>query len=632
MQTSAKIGCFAVAPGEVHLLAGTMGGEILSVAIDDFAILDRLRPHLGAIEAVAAHPRLPFWAAMGMDRQVSLIERGADGRLRLVDRFSFRDTPCRNDPVPVPPTQSLSQALTFHPYEPRLAVRSGASGVLEMEFGSGRLGVRHCTRFHGDIDLVTLRYVEDGAALLSAAGGHAVLSRDGVELRSWTLGDFNLHWFEPLGDEEYLVACDELYVIRLDLKGRRPPLRGHRLTRDDLEHVTFNPVSRRAFAAGFDGQVYEIDPATGDWRGHAWRAPYKMRWIRTLERAPDTLIAHCFNGGLYKVDLATGTTAAVLKNTPDTVWSSVRDGDSLWFAGEGAGVRRMTLGPADPVTGAVAITPDRLWTKPTPHQTSFAKRIDRATGPAGQAELLLAQKNGVLLALSDRGARTVIALDEELRDLAVMPGGSQALVCTEAGRVYRIDTHQGTIEAAYANQLREPIWSLAYHPGLGLVAFAERRGELVIAEADTLSPVMRWGRTSRPKRMKWCGDRLIHVQTGELLRFDPRSGRSEPYVAECGNTIEDFIWDAAQRYLVLVNYRTELVLCDFATGAKLSVVPDQADFSKGLAWLDRPGDPAAYPLEFITYGRSGTAHRFRIHNERLLALGPVAPALLRDMP
>jgi hypothetical protein len=48
------------------------------------------------------------------------------------------------------------------------------------------------------------------------------------------------------------------------------------------------------------------------------------------------------------------------------------------------------------------------------------------------------------------------------------------------------------------------------------------------------------------------------------------------------------------------------------------------DYSKGIAWLDSSVDPRLYPWDFITWGRSGAAHHFRIHDEKIMALGPLA--------
>jgi hypothetical protein len=622
MQSSRKISSFTVCPREDFLFAGNLRGEVLVVQVDDLVVVGSLQVHVGAIEVVAAHQSLPYVAAMSMDRSVSLIDVSDPLRPTLQERFVFRDIKCWNDEWEVAANHSLSQALTFHPTERRLAVRSGNAGVLELDFSGGSLKPIHCTRLHGDTDLVTLRYVQGGEALLSGAGGDVVLSRNGHELRRWNFGNFNNHWFEPVDGEHYLIACDELFVIRIDLSDVNEPVLGGKLTRDDLEHVTYNRATGRAFAAGFDGDVYEIDPANCSRIGVAWRAPYKLRWIKTLEREPATLLAYCFNGGIYKVNLDSQRIIEVLKHTPHTIWTALREGDRLLLAGEGDVVRPVDLTGVDPRTGAPIFTPG----VPIPkgRAASYTKRM--AFGARG---LVLGQRLGEVWEIRADEQRLVVSLEQEIRDLATVPGQSIAYVCTERGRAIKLDIESGTILGVYESERGEPLWSLAYNQERDLLATAERRGELIVIDCKTMKPVYKGAyQTGRPKRMKWCGDVLLFVQTGRLLRFDLASRTIESYIADCENTIEDFIWDDARQYLVVVGYRTEVVLCDFRTGAKLSVVPDQADFTKGLAWVAPQAFPGAYPLDFVTFGRSGTGHLFRIHNERLLALGPIAANLL----
>jgi hypothetical protein len=620
MRTSRKIGSFAVDGPEEYILTGNMCGEVGVIEMDRFEMVNTVWAQPGAIEAVAVHPSLPYVASMGMDRSVCLLERTTPSTLSVRDRFVFRDVKCSNDPVPIPYNYSLSQALTFHPTQKRLAVRSGNAGVLEMDFSGGRLEQIHCTRFHDDTDLVTLRYLEDGT-LLSGSGGGAVLSRDNVELCSWRFGNLNLHWFEPVADDEYLVACDELYVIRLNIRNRREPVIGRKLTRDDLEHVTYNPTSGRAFAGGFDGTVYEIDPDTCNFKRVAWDAPYKMRWIKTLRTDPDRLIVLCFNGAIYKVGLTDQRVVAQIKETPNAIWTCVRRGKQLLFAGEGEFIRTVEVAGIDRLTASPVFHLGPALHKGDDH--SFTKRM-----VSTESGLLLAQKHGKLLEITENGTRIVADFGEHLRDVAAVPGQSVAFVCTEAGRVLKVDTNTGAILHALVMPDSEPAWALAYHPGRNLLASAGRRGILVIASGEDLTPVCFGSTTARPKRMKWCDDTLLYNQTGVLRKFDLATYLTTDYVEDCENTIEDFIWDEERRYLVLIGYRTEIVLCDFETGAKLSVTPDQADFSKGLEWVSQPDCDDGYPLDFVTFGRTGTAHLYRIHNERCIAMGPIAENLL----
>ena len=623
MRTSRKIGSFALDGPEKYIFTGNMCGEVGVVRMDNFEVLQTVFAHAGAIETIAAHPSLPWVASMAMDRTLCLFERTTPESLTLRDTMLLRDIKCWNDPVPVPANYSLSQALIFHPTQKTLAVRSGDAGVLEFDFSeAGALTQLHCTRFHDDTDLISLRYLEDGS-LLSGSGGGAVLSKGTQKLKEWRFGDFNLHWFEPVGEDEYLIACDELYVICLNVKDRRPPVVGKRLTRDDLEHVTYNPVSGRAFAGGFDATVYEVDPETCNFLRVAWEAPYKMRWMKTVRTDPDTFLALCFNGGLYKVSLERQEIIDSLKETPNAVWTCVRRGNELLFAGEGGMIRPVYLEGVD----RLSATPIFRQGEPI-HKNNdcggFTKRM-----VANDAGLLLAQKQGKLLEATSGGTRQVADFGEHLRDVAAVPGQPFAFLCTESGRMLKVDTSTGEILHCFTMPDGEPAWALAWHPQRNLLACAGRRGVLVIADGDDLSPI--WigaGRTARPKRMKWCDDTLFFNQTGILRKFDLETKRVSHYVDDTENTIEDFIWDDARRYMVIVGYRTEVVLCDFATGEKLHVAPDQWDFSKGLIWVNQPECAEAYPLDFVTFGRTGTAHLFRIYNDRCVAIGPIAESVL----
>jgi hypothetical protein len=174
------------------------------------------------------------------------------------------------------------------------------------------------------------------------------------------------------------------------------------------------------------------------------------------------------------------------------------------------------------------------------------------------------------------------------------------------------------------------MWSLAYNPVQDVLAISERRGPVSLLRGNDLSVIRSDYEAGRSKRAKWLDDnRLLLGHGSELHLIDLRNDRQEKLLGYQGNTIEDFIWDAGQRYLVLACYTWMLSLYDFQTFRMLAEVRDQIDYSKGLAWLPAL-DPRAYPLDFVTFGRSGTAHRFRILNESIVALGAVGPGLTNE--
>lgn len=97
------------------------------------------------------------------------------------------------------------------------------------------------------------------------------------------------------------------------------------------------------------------------------------------------------------------------------------------------------------------------------------------------------------------------------------------------------------------------------------------------------------------------------------------------------NTVEDFIWDARRQYLLVTGYQCAIGPFDYRSGAMLDHVRDQMDYPKGIAWLDASVDERLYPWDFVTWGRSGSLHHYRIHDGRIVALGPLpSPAQAVD--
>lgn len=618
MLAGRKIDAFALSPCERYLFAGNLSGRFMVIDPDTLEIRHELQATAGAIQTVACHDSLPLVAVLGLDRRVAVVRYDAEtGEAALRYDFSVREIDCWNDVEPVPASYSLSQAIAFHPSEPRLAVRTGNNGCLEVELTPEGVSKCHCTRLHRGANIVTFRYTGQGTELLSAAGGELVLSRNGLRLKEWTLGEYNLHWLEPVGDRHYLIASDDLRVIRLNLLTDEI-VYGDRATRDDLEHVTYNPVSGRAFIAGFDRYVYEVDPDSCQPIGTAWRAPFKMRWIKTLRRDPDVLIAQCFNGGLYRVDLTSGAVQRALKQTPPALWSGHVDGAAIELAGDPAAVSRLVRTGTEPDTLRPVFRRELLGTRPDAE--AYVKRLWR-----GRGRRFLGQTDGRVLDATSTPFRVLAELGDAIRDIASDAEENWVFACTEDGRAVKLDARDGKVVAEWRSPSGEPLWSLAFTDAGNRLAVAERRGRLQILDGTDLRELTAWSTTSRPKRMRWLdGVKLAHVQTKTLNVFDYDHGESRIWVEDCGNTIEDFTWDPGRRYLAVIGYRTEIAVCDFASGRKLSVVPDQVDYTKGVVWVPpADGEDGHYPYDFMTFGRSGTAHLFRVHNERCVALGPV---------
>lgn len=628
MINARKFESFCIDPTERWMFAGNVSGQIAVIDIDRFAIVNEVQAHAGVIHAMAAHPRLPYVAALSSDGCVSIWRFDGKGGLWPLCIALTRDVIPSNDTVYIPYVESMSQPLAFHDAERRLVTRSGNGGLLELAFDdAGGVRVLSCVRLHRDYDTLTARYVKDSDLVLSGSrDGEVVLSHQGTVLRSWQFGDAGVHWAEHIAGATYLLADDRRFVVRLDISNEHDPVVGPVFTRDDLEHVTYNHTSGRAFVAGFDRNVYEIDPETCRPLGVVFPAPFKLRWVKTLEHAPSVMLVQCRNGGLYKVDVETGQCLAVIKETPDALWTAVAtpEGEIL-IAGEGEFLLRIRVQSRDPISRSPIFRVERQPLDIRPG--SYTKRMVRQPSTG---YLILGRTNGDLIVGKGTEFPCLANMGSAVRDVAVHPDKPEIFIACEDGHAYALDLESGKVLHAFLSprELTLPIWCLAYNPERDLLAFAERGGSLWVVSARDFRPVLELPDCYRPKRMKWVdADILLLNQTDKLYRLDLRAGERSLLVEDVGNTIEDFIWDARQQYLVLIYYNCGIVLCDFWTGMKLSVVPDQMDYSKGLIWVDTGGDPSLYPWDFLTFGRSGQAHHFRIHDQKVLALGPVGSSL-----
>ncbi|MDZ7712591.1 MAG: hypothetical protein U5L06_05535 [Rhodovibrio sp.] len=337
-----------------------------------------------------------------------------------------------------------------------------------------------------------------------------------------------------------------------------------------------------------------------------------MRWIKTLRRDPDILIAQCFNGGLYRVDLSDGTVQHTLKQTPPALWSGHVDGPGIDLAGDPAEVSRLVRVGTEPDTLRPVFRRERLGTRP--ETASYVKRLWR-----GRSRRFLGQTDGQVLDASSTPFRVLAELGDTIRDIASDAGERWVFACTEDGRALKLDAEDGRVLAEWRSPSGEPLWSLAYTDDGNRLAVAERRGRLQILDGTDLSELKAWSTTSRPKRMRWLdGVKLAHVQTKTLNVFDYDHGISTIWVEDCGNTIEDFTWDDGRRYLAVVGYRTEIAVCDFASGRKSlrSARPGRLHQGCRLGTLGR--------------GRGSTLS-LRLHDVRALGHGSPVPRPQRTL-
>jgi WD40 repeat protein len=623
MIAARKVKSFCMDPDERRLYAGTLSGQIWSVDIDAFRIEREVQAHPGGIIAMASHPTLPYVASMGMDRSVVVWRRSGGGALDRLFDIRIRDVRCDNDTVHYAPIMSVAQALAFHDTERRLVTRSGNAGVLELRFDDERYEIVRCLRQHGTDDVVTVRYLKDSGLVFSGSNaGRVAITDEGNVVNAWRFGHETIHWAEHIAGSEYLLASDTRCVIRLDVTGARAPVVGPKFTRDDLEHVTYNRASGRAFASSFDRNIYEVDVETCEPKGIAYRTPFKCRWIKTLERDSNVLLVQCRNGSLYKADLRDGSTVAAIRETPPALWTAAKaPGRRIFFAGEGDQLLTLQADGADRASRLPRFEAVRRTLPVDPFAYTKRMVVQKSTGL-----LILGRTDGDIVTGDGNEFRKLLRLPTPIRDVAVHDSEPLIYVAGENGHVYKIDLAEKRILLEYESTQGEPVWSLAYNADRDLLALGEREGRMVLLRGGDFSEVRDSITNRRPKRMKWLdADRLILGHSARLFLLDGTDDwLQRSFVDHQGNTIEDFIWDPQHRYLVLLNYQRNAILCDLATGTSLHECSDQMDYTKGALWLDEDLDSSGYGYYFLTFGRSGAVHLFAIHDEKILSIGPVA--------
>ena len=618
---SNKLTSLAIHSDEKLALCGTLDGKVLLIDVETFDVIHEKSIHVGSIEATQFHQSLLLATAMSMDQSVSILDCSDPCNLEIITRYNFRYELDDEKEATMQPFYSLSQALSFHPKKPIIATRSGSSAVLELQLVDGKLTRNFCKRFHGTNDLTTVRYCNEGNLLLSAGSGDIVLSDNGEVIRSWDLPDYNVHWFEPITENEFLIAFDSRRLAKFNYTTTDPVMLGPVFMRDDFEHVNYNQVNNRIFAAGFDGAIYEMDIHSLSPIRVVWEAPYKLRWIKSLHTQPNILIAYCFNGGLYKIDVDYGTVLMVYRKMSPTIWSAVKSNECIFYAGESPQLHKVQL--SDLQSNNCSFTPEIESYNKNTLSATYTKRLF-----LNGDDLLIGERNGQVLRFPvDAGMTTheLTHLHQNLRDITV--GVDNFIyVGTEQGNLIKVENESGRIVNELLLPSGNPIWSVAAHPYLPLIAVAQFRGGVFLVDAERMvvkelvNPSV-----GRPKRMKWLQGNLFYVDVWDLRRYDLDRSEDHSYIQDCVNTIEDFIWNIDYRYIVLVGYRQEVILCDLTTGSKLSVVPDHADFSKGIEWISPEEHRDSYPLDFATFGIDGQFHRYRIHNDRVLSINACAP-------
>jgi WD40 repeat protein len=624
VQAAGKIESFCISRDESFIFAGDISGRVLVYSARTLELLGTTLAHAGTIIAMAACPADDWFACLGMDRAISVWRYDRAGMIALRASALIRNLRPANDPEDVSIFSSNAQTLDVHGHDRKIITRSGNGGIAELEWTeNGHVEILYCTRFHANWDTISAKYVPNSNLILTGSGdGGIVLSEGGAAVREWRVASESIHWFEPIKDGQFLVASDARLVANLDIHQADVAVIGPAFARDDLEHISYNKRSTRAFASSFDRNIYEVDPNTCEPIQVVFHAPFKCRWIHSFANSPQILLVQCRDGGLHLVDVDQRASLAAVRTTPKAVWTAdtIADG-SILFAGEGPWVSKILNLSEDLATAELTFSQVDLEIPGI--ADTYVKRL--VACPREEAWLLGTTSGKVVKVLTDAVAWEV-DLGSAIRDLVAHPVREEAIAICEDGSLHKIGTSDGTCLTSEASFSGTPKWSTAVSPNGEHFATFERYGNATIRKWQNLEILIEDCFSGRAKRAKWSNDNtILHSYGGQIYQWDMQRNFHESFLQHVGNTVEDFIWDINQNYLIAIAYTNMISLYDFQTRQLLAVTYDQMDYSKGLAWISLSG--SVHPFEFVTFGRSGGAYRYRIHNDNILYLGPLTKLL-----
>jgi hypothetical protein len=236
---------------------------------------------------------------------------------------------------------------------------------------------------------------------------------------------------------------------------------------------------------------------------------------------------------------------------------------------------------------------------------------------------MLGRSNGDVVVADDRfESRILLNTGSAVRDLAAHPTEPTFYAICEDGTAYYLSAETGDVRAKFRSPVDEPFWALAFNPARGLLAVAERHEHVYLLDGKDLSVKKKMPGPGHTKRMRWFDDDRLLIGFGSYLyELDVRSGKVQLRLPSQMNSIEDFGWTPDRRYFAFVTYFRELGLVDLQRWEVIHRVAIDMDFVHGVLWLDPTRNPDAWPYELMTFGRSGQARRYRVHDERLIWTG-----------
>lgn len=586
---------------ELNLIfTGTKNGKIKVFDDNKLSLISSLNVHDGIIESISICTKRKIIATLGADRSISIYKYNNSG-VDFCKILYKRTRDLGLDDYEL--INSGSQAIDIHPEKDIVTTRSGNSTVIEVDFdGNVKSKVRAFSS-----DVATVKYSNNGKYLLAGStSGHIALISDG-ELKEELIPEGiheTFHWFEQISENEFIAACDARKLIKVIISANSKIEYGigELFTKDDLEHVAFNELDNNVLASSFDRNIYSIDKDTMKCLSVAFKAPYKVRWVRHSKTEENIAYAQIRDGSLIKFDYVTGERKAISKETPPAIWSVVTYDDFSLLSGE---------------EGLVIKSEKKLSLNENVSFTclhkfdigdGYFKRIEKGRNN----EFFAGSTSGYGYWADDENIIRKYEFSSAVRDVCYSESKNSFFVSLENGHVLNITKDYEVI----IFESSEPVWSISLSPNEEILAVAERIGEVYLLDSQSYQ-VIESSFSRLPKRMKWTDNQTLYMTHSEKLNkifFDGESWCHDGEFIDVNcNTVEDFyFW---KDYVIFITYGNRLWLADKSNGIVLDSSYYGGEYMKSIY---SPEDGI-----FSIVGRSGTVKSYTIHNEQLLPINEV---------
>ncbi len=619
-----KAECMAVSAAEDLVFIGMSTGHVAALDAKTLELRSDVKSNDGSVYGIAVNPAGDLIATLGKDKRVSLVSW--NGRtLQYVGSYNTRTMRPANDTMVYEDVDSDSHAVAFHPTLDRLATREASGGLVESRLHPHRrlhAGALHAGLRGGRRQLGAVR--GRGRVQRLAGWPRGALARHG-DLHRWRMANGGAaHWICDGPGELLYVANDYGFVA--ELNRRRNDIHRHGLpfTRDDLECVDYNPVSKRLFAVSFDRNVYEIDTVMMNAVRVVFNARFKLKYCYSFRSAPSELLILIRDGSVQRIDVERAAVLNEFRETALAQWSIVAaDPDTFLVGGESDGIQIYRRSGAREFDGMPQYEVETL---PLGMEPSYSKRIawHRQT-----RTLLLARTDGRVYSWQEgqAAAREVVRFGDAVRDIDVQPFATVAYACTEGGLLREIDFSTGATLAEFEEPEGRPCWALAYNALHDVIAVGALYGSTYLLGAEHLTQVATGPRASRIKRMKWIGPTQMMMSASKWLEIvDWEKAEHRVLTDQLENTIEDFVYDPRSQTAVAISYTGDIALIDTVDRGLITRSPLDIDVAKGVIAAYDAEEQAGKPLDVLVVGRLGRPLVFRAFNDKLYGLGAVEEA------